>query len=181
MPECHEMRVIPERVVEHVCNAMIESNEQMSSCGTIMPKDHPPCRAFFPAIDSDIAEKLIPPNLNPPAGIERHLVRLAEVPTRIAEIRIGDAAGWWRRRRNRCFISSVPDEHLIGDSARHRSDVAHSLLAIGRIGIGLDVETVSRGKSPERGLSGSEDVQGIRCHRPNILCIVWTCIDNGAH
>src|SRR5918994_1733048 len=174
------MRVIPEHVVEDVRDPMIESNEQMSSCGTAMPKDHPPCRAFFPAIDGNVAKKLVPPNLNPPAGIERHLVRLAEVPTRIAEIRIGDAAGWWRGRWNSGFISSVADEHLIGDSARHRGDVAHRLLAIGRIGIGLDVETVCRGKPPKRRLSGSEDVEGIRRHRPNILGIVWTGIDNGA-
>ena len=71
------MSVIAPGVVKNMIKAMIEPDEQMSSCGATMSEDHPACGSFLPTIGCDIAKKLISTNLNRAVGIQRHFIGLA--------------------------------------------------------------------------------------------------------
>lgn len=55
VPICLNVRVVAEDIIEHVCHAVVEADEEMACGRTVMPEDHAPHGPFLPTIGIIVA------------------------------------------------------------------------------------------------------------------------------
>ncbi len=159
--------MVAEVIVEHVRDAVIEPDEQVTGGRARVREHHAPRRAVLPApARTVVAAELVAQDLDLSRRKERDLVGLAELLVRVGVVQTVVA-----------LVAVIADERFVRVAARDGGDVRDRRVSR-RIDERLNVQPVGGGELDEGRGPRAHHVERVGGDRPDVLRVVGARVDD---